>query len=113
MADTLGELLSVKEWAVAHAAQVAYAAAATSQETPPVPAPDVAYLAYRFARVHAIDGALLVRVLRNGDALPGALGTGDFRIFIGTSETLQIPYKGSLAIMGAGVLTQGSVVWGR
>lgn len=120
MANSLLELLAVKEWTPAHAAQVGYTTGG-ALETPPAPPanPNTAdtyvqtHLAYRFARVQARNGNLLVRVLKPTDAQNPTLGSGDLCVFNGTADVFQLPYGGTIFVGGDGATVNGSVVWGR
>lgn len=109
-------LLSVTEWTPAHAAEVTYDTTG-AKETPPQPGNDAfgqpqKQLAYRFARVEAHGADLVVRKLRSGDANP-TMGTGDFRVFAGTAEVLQLAYGDSVWVAAAAGTATGAVIWGR
>ena len=117
MADSLNELLSVKEWKPAHANKVGYTTTPTV-ETPPVPPNDSAgavqpFLAYRFARVQALDGDLLVRLVNAKDTPPGALLDGEYRVTNGTTEVLQMAFGAVLYIGTVTGTVNGAVIWGR
>lgn len=112
MADYAGELLSVKEWLPAHQAQVGYVA--QTQETPPVVTDPNQF--YRFARVQAHDGVLLVRTVKNGGATPAAgsaLSTGDIRIPAGGDFTFQLSYGMTVYLLPLAGTVNGAVIWGR
>lgn len=111
-------LLSVKEWVPAHPAEVSYAASPTvTQETPPQPGNDpqgsrMAYMAFRFARVEAHSGDLLMRVVKLNGAAP-TMGTGDIHVSAGTSEVFQLNDGDTVYLQGASGATTGAVIWGR
>lgn len=110
------DLLSVKEWSPAHAAEVTYNTTG-AKETPPTPPNDVngqplGYMAYRFARVEARSADLCVRKLRSADANP-TMGSGDFRVYAGTAETFQLAYGESVWVAAVAGTANGAVIWGR
>ena len=121
MADSINELLSVREWKPAHVNKVAYGTTPIV-ETPPVPPVDSfgsaqPFLNYRFARVQALDGDLVVRLVNSLDTppalTPGTLLDGEFRVANGTSEVLQLAYGAKLYIATIAGVTNGVVIWGR
>lgn len=122
MADGVTDLLSVKEWLPANAAEVSYTNLSATQVSPPasgtatVPVDSdgkvQTQLFWRFGRIQAHDGNLLVGLRKAGDAAP-TLSTGNIKVFNGTSETLQIPPGGSLYLQGETAATKGAVIWGR
>lgn len=106
------ELLSVKEWLRAANTETGYTASPTTV-TLAAPPTD-ANLRYRFVRIQAHDGDLLVEIGHENSA-PAVPNGGSLRVRNG-SEVFQLKAGGltpSLKIAATTGTVNGAVIWGR
>lgn len=115
------QLLSMKDWLAAHASEQTYTSGAAVNEAPPS-LPTVTaqpanttetQLAYRFARIQAHSGDLLYRRILAGATPPGALGTGDLRVFSGGVEFVQLQPGDSVSVQAVAGTANGAVLFAR
>jgi hypothetical protein len=113
MSAALNKLIATI-WQPAHALKQPYTTGGTV-ETPPAVANNPDGTAnysnpWRFVRIQALDGDLLVKLGVGAQAAPGS---GDILVLAGSAEIFQLADGGTVNVAASVGTANGAVIWGR